>query len=79
MTDLAQTLVDAAATADWQAQHKAILDHLKRGPGKETQLRISVARARAVTVAVLETLARAEQTFGVGTLEDLAAEIREGR
>lgn len=76
MTPIAQAVVDAAATADREANAKAVLDSLGIRDLEERKRYISGRRSRAVVVAVLETLAGAEKTFGVGSLEDLAAEIR---
>ena len=87
MTDLAKTLTDAAAAADWQAHHAGVLTAIgQKGSLDEKRRRISEARSRAAVVAVLETLAEQGQSsdpdvppqlrLAVPAMQRLAAEVR---
>lgn len=67
MTELARSLIDAAAAADWQAHNAAVLAAIgQKGSLDEKRRRISQARSRAAVVAVLETLAAECDPVAIG-------------
>jgi hypothetical protein len=80
VSDLSQSLIDAAAEADWQAHHAAVLTAIdQKGSQDERKRRVSRARSRAVVIAVLETLAAAENEYACFhpvRLRGLASEVR---
>jgi hypothetical protein len=90
MSDLSQSLIDAAAAEDWRAHHEAMLKVItQHGSRDEKTRRMSTARSRAVVVVVLETLAALTaptppdgparvQFLNHEEFKRLAAEVREG-